>query len=188
MNFVPVADLKDRFKIGKQAEINRRKYLGIAPIKVDGVFVIDKEQLSTLDSLNQYLNSHPKAKMSDFVMESGGTTTVHSSPVQSSVMEATLIADNGDHSEIVLRDEDEYTDLVFLVETIARTIAPVNPISHWERLQWIVENEIIVSTSEIQQLLGAKPKGEVWSRGCFVFTKTGKLGNQSSWSVAKFVK
>ena len=187
MNF-PVAELKQRFNIGKQAEINRRKYLGIVPKKIDGVYVVDEEQLSTLDELDQYLNSSPKAKMSDFKVGSSGSTEysqVDSSPVQSSVMEATLIDEElEDSSDIVLRD-NEPTDLAFLVETIAKTIAPVNPIGHWERLQWLVDNEIIISTSEVQALLGTKPKGDVWSRGSFVFNKVGKLGNQSSWEVTK---
>lgn len=188
MNYIPVSELKNRFNIGKQAEINRRKYLGIVPKKVNGVYVIDEYQLSTLDELDQYLNSSPKAKMSDFKVKSTEYSPVDSSPVhpvESSVMEATLIDENlEDSSEIVLRDE-EPTDLALLVETIAKTIAPVNPIAHWERLQWIVDNQVIISTSEVHQLLGTKPKGDVWERGCFVFNKVGKLGNQSSWEVTK---
>ena len=184
MNF-PVAELKQRFNIGKQAEINRRKYLGIVPKKVDGIYVVDEDQLSTLDELDQFLNSSPKAKMSDFKVKSTEYSPVDSSKVQSSVMEATLIDEElEDSGDIVLRD-DESTDLTFLVETIAKTIAPVNPIGHWERLQWLVDNEIIISTSEVQALLGTKPKGDVWSRGSFVFNKVGKLGNQSSWEVTK---
>ena len=59
MNF-PVAELKQRYGIGKQAEINRRKHLGIVPIKVDGVYVIDQDQLSLLDELDLFLRSSPK--------------------------------------------------------------------------------------------------------------------------------
>lgn len=184
MNF-PVSELKQRFNIGKQAEINRRKYLGIVPKKLDGIYVVDEDQLSTLDELDQFLNSSPKAKMSDFKVGSSEYSPVDSSPVQSSVMEATLIDEElEDSSEIVLRD-DESTDLTHLVETIAKTIAPANPIGHWERLQWLVDNHIIISTSEVQALLGTKPKGDVWSRGSFIFNKVGKLGNQSSWEVTK---
>ena len=80
---------------------------------------------------------------------------------------------------------EEETDLVVLVESIARAITPPNPISHWEKLQWLVDNEIIISTVEIQQLVGTKPKGDRWTRGSFVFEKTGKLGTQSGWRVYK---
>lgn len=51
----PVAQLKQRYGIGKQAEINRRKHLGIQPVKVQGVNYITQEQLDLLDSLDRYL-------------------------------------------------------------------------------------------------------------------------------------
>ena len=38
--FFPVAKLKERYGIGKQADINRRKYLGLVPQKIDGIYVI----------------------------------------------------------------------------------------------------------------------------------------------------
>ncbi len=72
-----------------------------------------------------------------------------------------------------------------LVESIARTISPPNPIAHWERLQWLVDNEIIVSTSEVEQLVGTKPKGDRWIRGSFIFERSGKLGGQLGWRVFK---
>ncbi len=176
MNF-PVADLKQRYGIGKQADLNRRKHLGIVPKKVEGVYVIDDDQLGLLDRLNEFLKSTPKAKMSDFDSSSGSTGHT--------VLDATLVEESGS-SDLAVREEvEEETDLVVLVESIARAITPPNPISHWEKLQWLVDNEIIISTVEIQQLVGTKPKGDRWTRGSFVFEKTGKLGTQSGWRVYK---
>ncbi len=176
MNF-PVADLKQRYGIGKQADLNRRKYLGIVPKKIEGVYVIDDDQLGLLDRLNEFLKSTPKAKMSDFDSSSGSTGHT--------VLDATLVEESGS-SDLAVREEvEEETDLVVLVESIARAITPPNPISHWEKLQWLVDNEIIISTVEIQQLVGTKPKGDRWTRGSFVFEKTGKLGTQSGWRVYK---
>ena len=48
-----------------------------------------------------------------------------------------------------------------------------------------MDNEIIISTAEVQQLVGTKPKGDRWTRGSFVFEKRGKLGTQSGWRVYK---
>ena len=175
MNF-PVAELKQRYGIGKQADINRRKHLGIVPTKVDGVYVIDKDQLSLLDELDKFLRSSPKAKMTDFQ-----STKSTSSPI---TMEATLSEES---NELAIQETDEPTDLLFLVESIARTISPPNPIAHWERLQWLVDNEIIISTSEVEQLVGTKPKGDRWIRGSFVFERSGKLGTQSGWRVYKVI-
>lgn len=36
-------------------------------------------------------------------------------------------------NEIAIQEIDEQTDLLFLVEIIARTIIPSNPISHWKK-------------------------------------------------------
>jgi len=36
--------------------------------------------------------------------------------------------------------------------------------------------ELILSTSEVQALTGAKPKGEEWARGAFLFVREGKIG------------
>ena len=175
MDFYPVADLKKRYGIGKQADINRRKHLGIAPQKVDGTYSITEDQLSLLDKLDEFLKSSPKAKMTDFDIDSFTGTTVLDTT-------ATLVKDD---SSLVPQEEEEHNDLVELVETIAYTISPPNPISHWEKLQWLVDNEIIISTSEVQQLVGTKPKGDKWTRGSYTFKKQGKLGSQSGWIVLR---
>ncbi len=180
--FFPVAKLKERYGIGKQADINRRKHLGIVPQKIDGVYVISKEQLGMLDGLDQFLKSTPKAKMTDFPVEPTGTSV----PSGRAVMDATLVDDN--ESSLVHQQEEEEeppADLVQLVETIAHSISPPNPISHWEKLQWLVDNEIIISTAEVQALVGTKPKGDRWTRGSFTFEKAGKLGTQLGWKVSK---
>jgi hypothetical protein len=177
MNF-PVAELKKRYSIGKQTDINRRKHLNITPQKVDGVMVVDDDQLTLLDKLDHFLKNTPNAKMSDFTLESTEST-------RPAIMEALLV--NDETTDLAVRDE-EHTDLAFLVETIAKAITPPNPIAHWERLQWLVDNEIIISTAEVYQLVGTKPKGNRWKRGSFVFEKTGKLGTQTAWRVYKNTK
>ncbi len=147
MNF-PVSELRERYGIGKQAEINRRKHLNIIPKKVDGVYVVDSNQLSRLDELDEFIRSSPKAKMSDF--QSTGSTRSNSPPV---IMEATL---SDESSELVRQEDDEQTDLLMLVESVTRAISPTNPSAHWEKLQWLVDNQIIISTSEIEAKAGNK--------------------------------
>ena len=178
--FFPVAKLKERYGIGKQADINRRKHLGIVAQKIDGVYVISKAQLSLLDGMDEFLKSTPKAKMTDFPV---GT----SEPTGHAVMDATLVDSTGSSDLVVHQEEEEEppTDLVHLVETIAHSISPPNPIAHWEKLQWLVDNKIIISTAEVQALVGTKPKGDKWTRGSFTFKKAGKLGTQSGWIVSK---
>ena len=117
--------------------------------------------------------------MTDFPVEA-------SVPTGHAVMDATLVDSSGSSDLVVQQEEEEPpTDLVHLVETIAHSISPPNPIAHWEKLQWLVDNEIIISTAEVQALVGTKPKGEWWTRGSFTFEKAGKLGTQSGWKVIR---
>ena len=60
-----------------------------------------------------------------------------------------------------------------------------NPISHWENLQKAADHEWLLSTSEVKELIGVKPRGSPFVRGAFKFTKCGKIGKQSAWSVEK---
>ena len=45
--------------------------------------------------------------------------------------------------------------------------------------------ELILSTSEVQALTGAKPKGEEWARGAFLFLREGKIGHGFGWPVVR---
>jgi hypothetical protein len=45
--------------------------------------------------------------------------------------------------------------------------------------------ELILSTSEVQALTGAKPKGEEWARGAFLFVGEGKIGDGFGWPVVR---
>ena len=176
MSYFPVSKLKDRFGIGKQADINRRKHLGIVPKKVDGIYVIDEDQLSLLDQLDEFLKSSPKAKMTDF--QSTGST-VPTEPTRPILMEASL--DSG--SDLTVSDEE--SDWLLLVERIATAITPPNPIANLERLLWLANNNIEATTSQVQALTGAKPHGTRWTRGSFTFIRSGLIGNQYSWLVVK---
>jgi hypothetical protein len=57
------------------------------------------------------------------------------------------------------------------------------------KLEMAIANNWELTTSEVQQLIGVKPyykKGEnTYKRGSFIFVKTGRIGNQSSWRVKK---
>lgn len=70
-------------------------------------------------------------------------------------------------------------------ELIKNPAFQYNPISHWEKLQKVVDNEWILSTSEIKELIGVKPRKSPFVRGSFIFIKCGKIGNQSAWIVEK---
>ena len=181
LNFFPVNQLRDRYQIGKQTDINRRKHLKIVPVKVEGIFCVTKDELDLLDSFHSFLKS-PGAKMADFQ----ASKTKQKDNIVPLPMEATIIPEI-DSSKMC--DQDRPSDWLIYVEAIARAIQPANPISHWEKLKWAAESGIVLTTKEIYQLLGTKPKlksGQTtWQRGSFSFKKAGKIGSSSAWLVTQ---
>jgi len=179
----PVSQLRERYQIGKQAEINRRKHLGIKPIKKDGINYITKEELDLLDSLNQYLKE-TGGKMSDFnpnstslaVESSDGNTgldSVDSTPIE--------------HQEAMLIDNElESPNWNLLVESLIQNIQPArSPIQNWRELEEASQKGWLLTTKQVHELAGAKTKDEKWQRDAFTFRKEEKIGNQAAWLVEK---
>lgn len=182
----PVADLRERYGIGKQAELNRRKHLGIKPFKIEGTYYITGQQLKTLDALDHWLTEQG-GKMADFdpnptvdsLESSGGLTrpdSVNSTPIE--YQEAQVI----DSEEVEQTSPDWYE----LLQALAENLQPArSPIQNWRELEEACEKGWLLTTKQVQELAGAKPKGYQWQRGTFIFTKAGKIGNQAAWLVEK---
>ncbi|MGI0480557.1 hypothetical protein ACN4EE_07180 [Geminocystis sp. CENA526] len=78
-----------------------------------------------------------------------------------------------------------FDSLMERVEEVVERMIPVNPISHWEKLDLAVERGYILSSKEVHSLVGTKPSGTTWTRGAFIFTRAGKIGNQGGWKISR---
>jgi hypothetical protein len=75
------------------------------------------------------------------------------------------------------------------VETIARHISATrDPLQHYVALERAIASGWLLSTSEVRSLISTKPHGDRFQHGSFVFIKSGKIGNQAAWRVAKVVE
>ncbi|MBD1918298.1 MULTISPECIES: hypothetical protein [Cyanophyceae] len=64
--------------------------------------------------------------------------------------------------------------------------APPNPLSRFEQLQAIADNDWRPSTSKLAEILGLSSlSGATFERYGFRFTRVGKNGAQSAWKVEK---
>ena len=74
-------------------------------------------------------------------------------------------------------------------QTIASTIPTRSPLWYMSELEEAQTQGWLLTTSEIQQLIGVKPtapKGtSTYQRGSFSFVKAGKIGTQTAWKVTK---
>ena len=83
----------------------------------------------------------------------------------------------------------QHNDLATLVQLLAGQIQPVSPLwYHWE-LERAEKVALELTSNEVRALIGVKPvcrKGETtYRRGCWLFVKSGRIGNQTAWRVQK---
>ena len=77
-----------------------------------------------------------------------------------------------------------------LSQTIAaQQTTPPNPLWYMEVLERAASAQWLLTTDEIEQLIGVKPKchspEHTYERGTWTFVKVGKLGAQTAWKVTK---
>jgi DNA-binding ferritin-like protein len=76
-----------------------------------------------------------------------------------------------------------------LEQILAARLQPADPLWYMDVLERAHASHWIVSTEEIEKLIGIKPKCEPgknsYQRGCWLFVKAGKMGSQTGWHVIK---
>ena len=145
--------------------------LGISPIKQGKRAYIHLDQLHQLDALHEHLAAG--GHLQDFSTSASETTQLEEVDVSTHAISNT----NAPLERLVNAAES-------LTEALME-IAAADPISNWRRLQEVVENGWLLTTSQVRELTGAKPHGQSWRRGSFVFRKRGKIGREASWSVER---
>lgn len=132
---------------------------GIKHASEDAIVILDK------------LQSH---------IDNGGTLKTFIKPVIPTVIETDTKLDTV---------QDTYINTVFdnsvLGELARLIINENNPLRHHQLLKEASLEGWILSTSEIEKLIGTKPKGERFVRGSWVFNRCGKVGSQSGWIVER---
>lgn len=168
METYPIASLQERYSLSsKQSVYDRIKALSIEPVARGK---ISSDQLDKLDKLDKHLKSG--GTLSDF--ESSRTEIIQTESIEPVV--ATAI-------------NQERENFLELIEAIARHIAATrDPLQHYTALERACASGWLLSTAEVRSLIGVKPTGDRYQRGSFVFIRSGKIGAQSSWRVAKVVE
>ncbi len=76
-----------------------------------------------------------------------------------------------------------------LNQTIAAQVQTTNPLWYMGVLERAATAQWLLTTDEIEQLIGVKPKchgkDKTYQRGTWTFVKAGKLGAQTAWKVTK---
>jgi hypothetical protein len=182
-NKMDIKQLCDRYSLtSRQALYDRLKALGITLSRQGRSSYATPEQIELLDQIHQHLAEGGSLKTFTPIAE----TTVTFEPVNPGL----------DNSPDSVRSElDKSLDIMDLgLDINPQTLALLNlmqsfnrrsPLDKHRELEEAAAQNWILTTSEIEELLGVKPKGETFTRGCWVFQRSGKIGNQSAWIVEK---
>jgi hypothetical protein len=172
-DLIAIASLQDRYSLNsRQAIYDRIAALKITPVARGKLSSV---QVDKLDELNKFLKSTPGAAIADF-------------PKSTEVVEMGKL-DKVEMSSGELDKADNFTESLQLVEAIARHFQQQrDPLQHYAALERAIASGWLLSTAEVRSLIGTKPHGDRFQRGSFVFVKSGKIGNQAAWRVAKVVE
>lgn len=167
---IPIASLQERYGLSsRQAVYDRIGALKITPASRGK---LSTGQVDKLDKLDQFLKSTPGAAIADF-------------PKSTEVVEMTKL-DKVEMSSTPLDKPDNFTETLQLVEAIARHFQQQrDPLENYKALIFAAEQNLILPSSKVTELIGTKPHGQQFERGSFKFTRAGKIGGQSAWKVEK---
>jgi len=160
MNY-KISELQARYSLSsKQSVYDRMKALQIVPVSRGE---ISSQALDKLDKLDKFMKKNPGAKIWEFPRdveyESSGQLDKSSGQL------------------------DNFNETLQLVEAIARHFAAnQDPLAKYKALEYAAKHIMLLPTSKVKELIGAKPSKSQFQRGTFVFTKTDiKIGRESAW-------
>src|SRR4028118_971330 len=80
---------------------------------------------------------------------------------------------------------DNFNETLQLVKAITRHFAASqDPLAKYKALEYAANHIMLLPTSKIQELTGAKPSKSSFQRGIFIFRKTeNKIGRETAWQV-----
>ena len=193
-----VNELCDRYNIKSRKSLySRLDGLGITLAKDGNKSFATEEQVRLLDQQNEYIKNGGTIK--NFVP----TTHAEVTALKDTATHLDNTPSNPDTSDIVSTTQHssqltpQLTTQSQLLGDIARTVSnaiaekmqPVDPLWYLGRLEVARASGWELTTSQVEGLIGVKPsckKGKkTFRRGSFVFVKSGKIGNQTSWKVQK---
>jgi len=165
---LPTKDLTNRYNIRRTALYTRFAAAHITPEKDGTRSYISKEELAELDRLDSHIKMG--GKLENFQPANNQSLVVS-------------------QESAVNRSADNFNETLQLVEAIARHFQQQRkPLQHYAELERAIASGWLLSTAEVRSLISTKPHGDRFQRGSFVFVKSGKIGAQAAWRVAKVIE
>ncbi|WP_242018677.1 MULTISPECIES: hypothetical protein [unclassified Synechocystis] len=151
----------------RQSLYNRINALGLEPTRKGNKVLFGDEAVKLLDQLDEHLAEG--GTLNNFVPPSEVTT------VGSSIESVAVDSD-------LLPFDPGMVALIQLMESRR------SPLDNLRDLEDAVSYGWLLTTTQIEKLLGVKPRGEQFDRQGFLFTRQGKAGREAQWSITKITR
>jgi len=163
-----IKELQERYNLKTRQSVYN--WLGAAGVELAfderGHKYATPEQVEALDQLKQHLDD--------------GGTFKHYTPVSVAVVEAPEIVPV--YQEI---DTPQDTALLLKVVEALASSPQQSPLWYHRELEEAAAVGWQLTTKEVKALIGVKPHGQEYQRGCWLFRRAGKIGVSIAWTVEK---
>ncbi len=187
-----IKELCDRYKLQSRKSLySRLEAVGLKfPKDDDGKAYATEPMIQQLDDLDLHIKNGGSLK--NYTPVTSVTTHLELADNGNLLDDTTQTTQLATQQTTQMSREELLEIIEVLGSAIASRLQPINPIAYNHSLEQAQEQNWILSSKEVKQLIGIKPscpKGKnVFTRGCWAFTKAGKIGNQTGWRVKKIVE
>lgn len=163
----PVSQVQQESGLSRAAFYKRMAQAGVKPIRVGQNSFLEREHLEALRALEEHI-------------QAGGKPEAFPGRLQTSPDVALVPAPGRSISTAVEEPEE---DQEVPEELVAAAVAHLDGLLSF--LTKAARNSWELPTSQVQLLVGAKPRGATFSRYGFSFRPAGKHGQETSWRVER---
>jgi len=160
----PVAQVQQESGLSRAAFYKRLAQAGVKPPRVGQNSFLEREHLQALQALEDHI-------------QAGGKPDAFPGRLQTSSEMALVSTPGRGIPEAVGGPEEDQAGLV--AEDVSRLEGLLSFLTKAGRNNWEIP------TSQVQLLVGAKPRGTTFSRYGFTFRPAGKHGQEISWRVER---
>ena len=172
-----ISELQARYNLtSRQSVYDRIKALHIETVQRGE---ISSDSLDKLDKLDKFLKNNPGTSISEFPKHAEAITTTK---LELSTGQLDISTEQLDISTGQL---DNFNETLQLVEALARHFwANQDPLAKYKALEYAANHIMLLPSSQVRELTGAKPSKSHFQRGIFIFSKTeNKIGRETAWRV-----
>ena len=164
----PVAQVQQESGLSRAAFYKRMAQAGVKPLRVGQNSFLEREHLEALRALEDWI-------------QGGGRPAVFPGRLQTSPDVALVPPVVRDFPSAVVEEPEE--DQEAPEELVAAAVSHLDGLLSF--LTKAARNSWELPTSQVQLLVGAKPRGATFSRYGFSFRPSGRHGQETSWRVER---